>query len=38
VDAMVKVHPDVAGVAAVSASWSSGPRDFWGDHRGTMVR
>ena len=35
---VVKVHPEVAGVAAASASWSTGLRGFWGDHRGTMVR
>ena len=35
---VVKVHPEVAGFAAASASWSTGPRGFWGDNRGTMVR
>jgi hypothetical protein len=25
--AMIKVHPDVAGFAIASASWSTGPRD-----------
>ncbi len=25
---VVQVHPDVAGIAAASPSWSTGPRDF----------
>ena len=36
--AVVEIHPDVAGVAAALASWSPGPRGFWGGNRGTMVR
>jgi hypothetical protein len=33
---VVKGHPEMAGVAAVSGSWSTGPRGFWGDNHGTM--
>jgi hypothetical protein len=36
--AVVKGHPEIAGGAAVSASWSTNPRGFRGDHRGTIVR
>jgi hypothetical protein len=35
---VVKVHPEVAGGAAASASWSPAPRGFWGDNSSTMVR
>ena len=27
--AVVKMHPEVAGFAATSAPWSTGPIDFW---------
>ena len=35
---VVKVHPEIAGYAAASASWLTDPRGFQDNNRGTMVR